>query len=149
MTKKKILISVISIAIICGAGYGYGEYTRKVKSLRHVKADLHMSASELVSAFEKNEATANAAYLDKIIAVKGNVKEIARDDKGSYTLVLGDKESMNSVRCSMDTTLQKDVAGLSAGTLIKVKGACTGFNLDELLGSDVILNRCVIEKNVP
>jgi hypothetical protein len=30
---------------------------------------------------------------------------------------------------------------------IKIKGNCTGYNEDELLGLDVIINRCVIEGN--
>ena len=100
--------------------------------------------SGLIQVFEKNEAEANAQYLDKIIAVRGTVRTVEKDDKGYYCVILGKQNSMSSIRCSMDSVHQEEVAGIPAGSVITVKGACTGFNADELLGSDVILNRCVL-----
>jgi hypothetical protein len=146
MKKKRIILGVIAVAIIGGAWFGYGEYSRKVKDLARVDAQITMQSAELIAVFERNETTANAEFLDKIIAVKGKVKELEKNDRGHYTIVLGDQGSMSSVRCSMDSVHVKDIAGVMEGNVIMIKGACTGFNADELLGSDVILNRCVIEK---
>ncbi len=146
MSKKKIILSVIAVAILCGGWYGYSEYTRKVKDLDKVRAQVRMNADELIAAFEKNEGEANAAYLDKIIAVKGNVKTVEKDDMGNYSVIIGDESSMSSIRCSMNPAHNENVADLASGTFITMKGACTGFNADELLGSDVILNRCVVQK---
>lgn len=146
MKKKKIILSAILAAIICGAWYGYSEYNRKVRDLIDVKAQLQLNAAHLIGTFEKNETEANAQYLDKIIAVKGTIKTIEKNDKGYYSVILGEEKSRSSVRCSMDSIHQHDVASLPVGSLITIKGACTGFNADELLGSDVILNRCVVEK---
>jgi hypothetical protein len=146
MKKKKVILSVIALVILGGAWFGYAEYTRKVKDLANVKAQVTLQSSELIMAFEKNETAANAELLDKIIAVKGNVKKIEKDDHGHYTIVLGDAGSMSSVRCSMDSVHVNEITGLKEGSGVTLKGACTGFNADELLGSDVILNRCVIEK---
>lgn len=147
MKKKKIILGVIAVAVIGGVWFGYGEYSRKVKDLADVNAQITMQSSELIAAFEKNETAANTELLDKIIAVKGNVKEIEKNDHGHYTIVLGDAANMSFVRCSMDSVHIKEITGLKEGSAVTVKGACTGFNADELLGSDVILNRCVIEKN--
>lgn len=146
MKKKRIIISILAIAFIGGGWFGYGEYSRKVKDLDRVKADLSMPAAEIISAFEKNEAVANAQLLDKIIAVNGRVKMLEKNGRGQYTVVLGDA-GLSSVRCSMDSVHVKDLHGIAEGSPLTVKGACTGFNHDELLGSDVILNRCVLEKN--
>ena len=146
MKKKKLIVVVIAAAIIGGAWFIYRAYSRKVKDLTNVSAQITMHSSELIATFEKNQAAANTELLDKIIAVKGNVKEIEQNDYGHYTIVLGDTAGMSSVRCSMDSTHIKEKAGLKEGSAVTVKGACTGFNADELLGSDVILNRCVIEK---
>lgn len=142
---KRVFFSFILVAVIGGAWFGYGEYQRKVKDLAKVKAQVTMQANELITVFEKNEKAANAEYLDKIIAVKGKVKTIEKNDKGYFTVVLGEASSMSSVRCSMDSVHVKEIAGVMEGNDVTVKGACTGFNTDELLGSDVILNRCVIE----
>lgn len=147
MKKKRIILSFIAVAIIGGAWFGYSEYNRKVEDLAFVKAGIMLPAKELISAFEADEKRANAQYLDKIIAVKGAVKTVEKDDQGYYSIVLGDKDMMSSVRCSMDPIHAEDFQNISAGTEMTVKGACTGFNADDLLGSDVILNRCVIEKS--
>ena len=145
MKKKRVFISIIVVAIVGGAWFGYSEYKRKVKDLANVTAQFTMQANELITIFENNETAANAEYLDKIIAVKGNVKTVERDDRGYFTIVLGERGSTSSVRCSMDSLHVKDVAGVKEGGYITVKGSCTGFTTDELLGSDVILNRCVIQ----
>jgi hypothetical protein len=41
----------------------------------------------------------------------------------------------------------EETENLVSGSKVTVKGVCTGFNADELLGSDVILNRCSIKNN--
>jgi hypothetical protein len=74
------------------------------------------------------------------------LKEATADDKGFYTLALGDEGSMSSVRCSVDSLYTADAAALSTGKTVKVKGVCSGFTADELLGSDVTLVRCAITK---
>lgn len=144
MKKKKIFLLIIALVLLGGGWYAYSEYNRKVKDLSKVSADMHLKTVDLVSEFEKDETSANAQYLDKVIAVNGTIKAIEKDETNNYSLVLGDANSMASVRCSMDEDHQQKVEGLMAGARVTVKGACTGFNTDELLGSDVILNRCVI-----
>ena len=148
MRKKKIIAVTVVSALLCGGWYGYKEYTRKVSDLSKVKADMSLHALELISAFEKNEDLSNANYLDKIIEVGGNVKEIERNDNGHFTVVLGEELQLSSVRCSMDSTYQERLGQLRKGSSVTIKGACTGFNTDELLGSDVILNRCVVNQVV-
>jgi len=142
--KKKIFIA-IAVIIIAALLYGYKEYNRKNKDLVNATADIQMNAVELTAAFEKNEKEANGKFLDKIIAVNGKVKEINKDEKGYYTVVLGEDNNMSSVRCSMDPAHQQKAASLEKNNVVAVKGMCTGFNADELLGSDVIFNRCVIQ----
>lgn len=145
MKRKKIILLAIALAVAGGGLYGFSEYTRKVKDLSKVKAQVSMNAAELIASFEKNEAEANARLLDKIIAVKGTVKTVEKNDLGYYTLVLGDEGSLSSVRCSLDPRYHRAVENISTGDYITIKGACTGFHADELLGSDVILNRCVLQ----
>ncbi len=144
MKKKTIIISVILLALLVGGWYGYNEYTRKVKSLDKVKADYSMNDLELIRAFEQNESSSNDKYLGKIISVTGNLKKVESNDVGNLFLVLGKEGSLSTVRCSMDSSLQDEARMLKPGNSVTVKGACTGFTSDELLGSDVILNRCVL-----
>ncbi len=143
--KKKILIG-LAIIVLTVAIYGYQEYSRRNIDLAYADADYKSQAKSLIKEFEENEKVANEKFLDKIIAVTGVLKEIIKDDKGYYTVVLGDVNGLSSIRCSMDSDHQHDIALLNEGNNITLKGICTGFNADELLGSDVILNRCVIQK---
>ncbi len=139
---KRIIIIVIIIALLAGGWYAYKAYTGKVPSLTEVKAEASVSAENLILAFEKDSATANKQYLGKIIEVTGTVKGV---EKESGTVVLGSGTGMSSVRCSLDSTFVKNIASLNEGTKTVIKGACTGYNADDLgLGSDVVLNRCVI-----
>ena len=143
--KRSILVLLV-IIVLAGAWYAYRLYTAKVPSLTEVKADARISATELISAFEKDSASANKQYLGKVLEVSGNVKSI---EKESATVSLGNTESNSSVRCSIDSAFVKDIATLNPGSAITIKGNCTGFMADEMgmgLGSDVQLNRCVLEK---
>lgn len=142
---KRILILLLVIGLIALAWYGYRMYTGKVKSLTEIKTDASVTATGLIAAFEKDSASANKQYLGKIIAVTGNVKSVETESNGA-TIALGTEGSMSSVRCSMDTTYAQQAASIQQGSTITIKGACTGFMSEELLGSDVILNRCIIEK---
>ena len=142
-TKLKILFSFL---VVIGAivWYSYKQYNKKNSDLAFTKADVRITSGDLIRSFETNEKSANQKFLDKIVAVTGQVKEINKDEKGYYTLVLGEQGAMSSVRCSMDANHALNLALIKMGTPITIRAACTGFNSDELLGSDVILNRGVI-----
>jgi hypothetical protein len=144
--KKKIFIGLAIIAITAGL-YGYQEYFRKNENLNYVKASFKIQANALIKEFEENEKRANEKFLDRIIAVSGTIRDVIKDDKGYYSIVLGADKNMSTVRCSMNSIDQDDEGLLKKGNTILIKGACTGFNADELLGSDIILNRCVIQRN--
>lgn len=140
--KRTFLLIILVLAIVLGF-YGYREYFRKNKDLQDVAPEVAIGAPALIKAFETDSAGANKSYLGKIVAVSGTVKSVEQEE-GTATLVLGEAGSMSSVRCSMDTAHIADVAGVQEGQPVTVKGALTGFNQDELLGSDVVLNRCVL-----
>jgi hypothetical protein len=145
ITKKKAIVATVIIVLTAGL-YGYIEYTKTNSDLMYAKADHLTGAKELIKEFEENEQAANTRFLDKIIAVNGSIKDVIKDDRGFYTVMVGNEGYTSSVRCSMDADHQLRDTQLQLGSNITIKGICTGFNADQLLGSDVILNRCVIEK---
>lgn len=146
MTKKRIIIGGIVLVVLMGAVYGFYQYNRTVQNLSSVDADFSVNATALIKEFVSNEDSANKKYLNKILSVKGMIKNV-ETGSGTGTLVLGDTTDMSSVRCVLDSSTAHSIAGsLQKGKVITVKGAITGFNKDEtgMLGSDVQLNRCVI-----
>jgi tRNA_anti-like len=149
--KKRKFIRLVIILIILdiafGVWQGLSEYKRTNKDISTVKADVKIVATDLIHQFEISDSTANEKYRGKVVEVTGIVKDVQKDDSGYYTVVLGDTATMSAVRCAMDTIHQLDAASVAPNSSAIVRGNCTGFRKDEMgLGSDVILNRCVIVK---
>lgn len=147
MQRNTIGLLVI-IALITGVGiYGWRAYNRKVESIKNELPAFTVSAEQIIREFETNDAIPAKKYSGKLILVTGILKQVDKDDKGFYTVVLGDTSSMSSVRCAMDSAFASAVDILHKGQTTAVKGMFTGYQKDEtgLLGSDIIMNRCVIE----
>lgn len=148
MKRKKIIRYIlISLFIIIAAAalYIYKEYNRTHKDTAALKPDYSFTAGDLIKEFETDEQASNKKFWDKVIQVEGLVKEISKDEKGFYTLALGDSSSMSSVRCSIDSVHSNEASAVKKGSIVAVKGICSGFNSDEILGSDVILIRSVVD----
>lgn len=134
MNKKTIFIS-IAVIILLAAGYAYMTYNKPHQSVDD--ADFSMEASQLISEFEQDEAKANEKYLDKVIEVKGPVKDVIKDEN-SVTLLLGDDTSMSSVSCALSKGAFEEALDIKTGNIITVKGICSGMLLD------VALTNCVV-----
>ena len=150
MSKKRLIWTFVLVAAVLAALYLYKEYNRTNSDLLNLKADIETSASDLIKEFEAGDSAANKKYLDKIVELTGNVKKLEKDDAGDYTIVIGDTLSMSSVRCLSDTNHRSDAAIVKENSTITIRGVCTGFKKNELLGenlgSDVELTRCVVIK---
>lgn len=146
--QRKLIGLLLLITIGVGIWQGLKEYNRPNKDVANVKADVKISAIDLIHEYETNDTLSNQKYLGKVLEVNGNIKKIDKDDAGGYVVVLGDTASLSSVRCALDSTHNGDAATLKSGSSATVRGFCSGFNKDDMgLGSDVILNRSAIIKN--
>ena len=96
------------------------------------KADESVDAGTLLTAFDKSEEEANKRFLDKVIEVKGKVREVI-EQEDSYVLMLGEEGSFNGISCTLDQEQDSVAFGLKAGDEVVVRGICTGFLLDVVL----------------
>jgi hypothetical protein len=135
--QKKNLILLLLVLVLGVSWYAYRAYTEGPRDLSSASVDETMTAEELLTAFQTDEVKANAAYLDKIIAVEGRISSIDQGEPSSITLETGDM--MSAVVCEMAPG--QVIAELENGASVRIKGQCTGFL------SDVILVKCVIESN--
>ena len=142
MKRFKTVFIILGIIALGAAIYGYLEYTRTFPSLADVEASAQLNAADLITAFETDEAGATATYVDKVLEVNGILSDI-RDENNVITLTLSPESGMGSILCDMDSTFAEKARKLQIDNKVTLKGECKGFNADELLGSDVILNRCV------
>jgi hypothetical protein len=149
--KKRNIIFIITVCILALIGlvtlYIYREYNRTHKNTAELDPDYSMDAPGLIIEFESDESKSNNKYWNKVLQVGGFLKEVVKDEKGHYSVSIGDTAASSSVRCSMDSVHNAQAAILKKGNRVVMKGICTGFNRDELLGSDVVLVRCIVEPN--
>ena len=144
--KSRFLIITIILLAIVGGVYIYKEYNRTNKNLTNAKADYSIKADSLIGEYLASDSLANKKYLGELLEVGGYVKEVANDENGYYSIVLGDTSSMSSVRCKLDSLENSKISDALKGKVISVKGICTGFIADEFgIGSDVILERCIVK----
>ena len=142
---KRIAILIIIIVLAAGGWYIYHEYNRSNKDLKDQQPAVTITAEKLIAAFQQDTASASMTFIDKIIAVSGQVKMIDRNGN-PVVIALGTVGEMSSVQCSMDSTYAKEYVDIHEGAVIKLKGICTGGKTEDLFGTDVILNRCVLDR---
>ncbi|MDB5196789.1 MAG: hypothetical protein JWP88_1160 [Flaviaesturariibacter sp.] len=141
---KRTLLLILLLLAVAGGWYGYREWNRKNKDLTDVQATAQTTAASLIKAFESDSAAATKQYVDRVIAVQGKVKQV--DAEGNPVVIfLGEEGSMSSVKCSMDSVHADQYEALAKGSPVTIKGTCSGYQTQELLGTDVELTRCVIQ----
>lgn len=94
-----------------------------------------VEAAKLFESFKANETEANAAYLNKVLEVKGKVGSMTINAEQKQVFVLETGDPIFGINCTLDT----NTTGVSVGDSIVIKGICTGYL------SDVILVQCVAQ----
>ncbi len=136
MTRKKIrLYLLITFLVVTGGALLY-TFQPSPDSVKRIKTDLTINAKELVNKFEKDEASANTLYLDKIIVVKGKVSEISIRPE-EKTIVYIEGSLIGSISC-LFAEGEIENTNLSIGQMVQVKGKCAGYI------QDVVLIKCSI-----
>jgi hypothetical protein len=139
--KKMILITVL-LLIGFTALFMYREYTREVKSATASNPDFRLDTKALVTEFTSDDVYALAKYSGKLMEVSGTVS--STESNSQPVIVLGSDPQIK-IRCVFDKLNDLPANGAS----IVIRGYCTGFNKDELIGSDIMMNRCAIIKPSP
>ena len=134
MKPKHKILFVILVIVIGGGWYAYELYQEKTPDIVNKKADVVISAAQLIEAFIKDTAGARKQFIDKIVEVTGMVKRI--DTTGS--VVLGEEGSASEVTIGLDRRHIQDYKKINAGAIAKFQGVCSGYdkgNSDDLLAS--------------
>lgn len=140
---KRTLLFVIVGVLVVAVLYGLKEYFRTNKDLAGEKPVASLKAPELIKAFDTDSAGSNRRYVNQVIAVSGIVTAV-QDKENPVVVTLGETGTLSSVQCSMDSTHAADLSGIKIGKTLSVKGLCTGALQEEIFGTDVVLNRCVV-----
>ena len=137
MLKKILVIGLVAILLFVGIGYYY-VFVYSVQHHRDVTKEvgIQVSATALSNAFLTNEQVANKTYLNKVIEVRGAVLNVAQDQTGHKTVLLGSEmELANTFITLKDTSVQ-----IKIGDTILVKAICNGFLSDVVLVEGVVFH---------
>jgi len=142
--KKSRVILIVSLILLTGILYVYKEYNRGNKVLSEVEPAIKLSAHDMSASYAESDSLSNLKFLGKVVEIEGIIKNIEMPDSNISVIVLSGNSEMSSVRCTMDSSFQNKSISIDIGSPATIKGICTGYNADELLGSDVLMNRCVV-----
>lgn len=138
MKIKKIIIAILVLGSI-GAFIGYKMYNKPHVDVAEASADISITANKILDEFSTDETVANSKYLEKIVAVEGEIAEVkVEKEKGIITLKTND--DFGSILCHLSTEATKEISSLKVGQTITVKGICTGFLMDVILVKSEIIN---------
>ena len=152
MKIKKVIFLVSLTIVALAVFYAYREYNRAPIDTASSSPDFSVKGTALIADFEQDEAGAVARYVNKLIRVEDTLLDFTVDEavpngqQASYTLVLGSAQGNTTLRCSMDSLFSIKATPVAKGQRVVLQGICSGYNKDELLGSDIVLVRCALIK---
>jgi hypothetical protein len=136
--KKYILPAIILVALAVFLFVKFYIFKVSDTSVSSRKADIELTAIDLLKSFEADEKAANTQYLNKVVQVKGLVDNVT-ESKADFAVYLKEKDNTSGVMCSFDKSeFQKNP--IKAGDQVSIKGICNGYLMD------VVLNKCAVEK---
>ncbi len=133
MMRSFVFFALIALV---GAAIGYYLWNKPQTNMRTERAEYTVQADRLFAEFSSDEATANARYLGKTIAVQGTVQSVSKADDGTSKVILATGQEFGVV-CNLDRFSKHARTDFPPGLSITFKGLCSGYNLD------VQLDRCI------
>ena len=130
----KYIITVLLILLVTASAVGYFMWNKPQRNVENEKG-IQVTAVQLVKEFQANEADANKKYLDKAIQVNGTITEVKNNQDGKSTITLASDDAFTGVFC----TLKANAANLNAGSVVTIKGICSGMLSDVRLSEAVVV----------
>jgi hypothetical protein len=134
--KKKLLILLAIIIAVVVIGFIVLKIMTK-NAERHVETEkgIVVDASQLVTAFNTSEDSANKQYLNKTLELSGIVASVDTNENHQSVILLKTPEASTGVLC----TFKKKIENIKLGNTITCKGICTGF-LSNVTVTDAVLH---------
>lgn len=135
---KFFSICIILILTLCGFYIWKSTLNSSDKNLENEKAEMVISANDLVNGYTSNEKKSNNLYAGKIVEVYGTIKEINfLNDR--TTIILKTNSESFGVICDINPSQKTKINQLKEHQNITIKGICKGYL------KDVILLNCTID----
>ena len=137
MKIKRIVLVVFVIGVVSAIGFYYYA-NRPVSDTTDQVADVTISATGLMSAYENNEKEADSLYLGKILEVAGVISSV---DTAAKVVTMETESMMGTVSCEFPADAATMLSGLAKGNSIIIKGECAGFLMDVVMKRSSVVHR--------
>ena len=136
---RRLLFTVAIVAFIGIAG-GYLLWNRPHRDVMHADA-ITTDAVSLYNSFITDSVSAKSTYLNEVLAVSGEVKNISLNQQKEQVILFKTSEPDASVNC----TLEGEPITVQMGDFISLQGICIGYMGGDAsfgLPGDVFMIRC-------
>lgn len=140
MKKYLKYAAIVLVAVMAAGALGFYYVNKPKGSIARKQPDLIMSPQKLLADFISDEDAANAKYLDKIIEVSGKITSISQNNGNKITLLMDTGDPMSNVTCELNPVETDKTSGIEEGSIVELKGICTGMLTDVILVDCIILN---------
>ena len=139
--KRNIFIFFIAIVLIAVIT-GYMMWNKPHRNVKDADA-VKVTAIDLYKIFTTDSSKAKSNYLNTVVAVSGEVKQVSLNQQNQQIILLKTQTTDASVNC----TMEENANNIKAGDTIVVKGICSGYINGDItmdLPGDVFLIRCYL-----
>ena len=139
--KVLLILFVVGIAV---AALVWIFYINKPKTnFEKKKADFTLSAKDLYNAYKAGKTKADSLYLDKVVEIDGTFTKVENADSQMVVVFVFEQGDFGDqgIRCNMLPKFSTELSKAKAGTEIKIKGHCVGYD-----DTDVKLSNCSVVK---
>lgn len=119
----------------------YYLFNKPHRNIAAAKEDFIISADSFYMAYSRDETGSNAKYLEKVIAVEGNIEELQLENAEEPTIALTAASDGATIRCGFKKELLNEIKPLKKGDKIKIKGKCDGMDM-----FGVVMTQCSLIK---
>jgi hypothetical protein len=145
MKKIVLILSVLAVVGIIAAALVWTFYVNKPHDdIEKATPAYSLSTEEIWKQFNSELKTADSLYTGKVIQLSGAVSRIDKNDTiVSVIFVMAADEMFGdkTISCQMYERHNEEAQSITPGTMLKIKGFCTGYN-----DTDLIFNKCSIIK---
>jgi hypothetical protein len=142
---RKVIYIGLMLVIVAIAGTVYYVFNKPHRNVVNEESAFSLSSDQLLAEYDKDTASANKKYLDKVIQLKGTVSDVIVDQQGGVVIVLNDGKSMFGITCTISANSKEASKKYQKGKEISLKGICTGGIVDpDFGGAAVTMNKCEI-----
>lgn len=138
--KHIFSLIVVVFALLIAFGSSDNESSESTSlNMASAESAYQVRATNLYAEFEDNGVAAEQKYKGQIIEVSGKVETIDRDILDEIYVTLEGDEYFGSIQCFFSEAHINDATSLKSGSMVTIKGRCTGKM------GNVLLKDCVLK----